>query len=81
MSTEQFWTLVVVVVLVWLVVRHQIGLRRYPQIGCSRCHGAGYRTAWIWHVQSLRPRKVRGECPRCHTNAWTDRRRSGSGWG
>lgn len=81
MSGEAFLVLLVAVALIAWWLRHQHHLAKYPQIGCSKCHGAGYRTAWIWHVQSLRPRKVRGECPRCHTNAWTDRRRSGSGWG
>lgn len=80
MSGEQFLVLVIALALVWLLVRHQMSLRKYPEIGCAKCHGAGYRTRWIWHVQSLRPRKVRGECPRCHANPWTDRRRS-SGWG
>ncbi len=74
MSGEAFLALLVLVVVIGWVVRHQRHLRRYPEIGCAKCHGAGWRTAWIWHVQSMRPRKVRGHCPRCSGEAWTPRR-------
>lgn len=74
MSGGSLLGLLVILLVVWLVFRAQWSLHRYPQIACQRCHGAGWRTAWIWHLQSMRPRKVRGPCTKCGGTPWSDRR-------
>ena len=75
MSGEQFLT-VLLVGLVVLLVRYYWNLREFPQIACSKCHGAGWRMKWIFHLSSLRRRKVRGPCHRCEGSPWTNRRGS-----
>jgi hypothetical protein len=47
--------------------------RRYPLIACGRCHGNSMHTKWIFHVRSLRLRKVGGHCGSCGGKAWTER--------
>ena len=80
MSGETLIGLAVASGLLYWWVRHLRHLAKYPEIGCPRCHGAGWHTVWIFHVRSLRPRKVRGHCPKCHGKAWQDRRRQ-ERWG
>ncbi len=55
------------------LVYYYWNLREYPQIACSKCHGAGWRQKWIFHLSSLRRRRVRGPCHRCRGTPWADR--------
>lgn len=74
MSGDQFLVVLAIGAVLWLVVRYYWNLREFPQIACSKCHGAGWRQKWIVQWQSLSRRRVRGPCHRCDGSPWTDRR-------
>ena len=56
----------------WLLYYYW-NLHEFPEIGCSKCHGAGWRVKWIFHLTSLRRRRVRGPCHKCGGTSWTKR--------
>lgn len=64
--------LVLMVIGVVLLVRHQIHLRRYPDIACRRCKGAARRKS-----TNLLGRPVSGKCPKCDGSPWSPRRGGG----
>ncbi len=72
MSGQQYGLILVIGGVLWLAYYYWT-LSEYPEIACSKCHGAGWRVKWIFHLFSLRPRKVRGPCHRCGGSAWTTR--------
>lgn len=72
MSGNNLLVLLVMGLAAWLIYYYWTQYQ-YPQIACSKCHGAGWRRRWIFHLSSLRPRRVRGPCHRCGGNPWTDR--------
>lgn len=72
MSGDQFLTILVIGFAIGLVYYYW-NLHEFPEIGCSKCHGTGWRTKWIFHLSSLRRRRVRGPCHRCEGRPWTNR--------
>ncbi len=73
MSGNELLALLLVGVAAAALVRYIWNLREYPQIACPKCHGAGWRRKWIFHLSSLRRRRIRGPCHRCGGNPWTNR--------
>lgn len=72
MSGEGYLAILVIGVALW-VAYYYWNLSEYPEIACSKCHGAGRRVKWIFHLSSLRRRRVRGPCHRCNGSSWASR--------
>lgn len=63
--------LILVLIAVWLLVRHEIHVRRYPDVACRTCNGAARRKS-----KNLFGRTVSGKCPGCDGSPWSPRRGS-----
>lgn len=72
MSVESFVALVVLAGLLAFVLRAQWNRRNFPLIACGTCHGDSLKTKWIFHMRSLRFRKVGRRCKSCGGSPWTE---------
>lgn len=63
--------LILILIALWLLLRHELHLRRYPNVACRRCKGRRRRLS-----RNFWGRTVSGPCPHCGGKGWYPRRSS-----